>query len=101
MTDAIKITDMEFHLLNLWARCEMNQINGARPDSAVDVNTYIWADERAADMKISARAVGGIMTSLSEKGLVHYCIESDKDESGVMFSEAGYDAWAAEEARRA
>lgn len=91
------LTDKEFELLNLWAYCEMNQINGARPETADDVHTYTWADERAAEMGISEKAVGGIMSSLLEKGLIG-CTTDEGDDNGVWFTEAGYEAWNAREA---
>jgi hypothetical protein len=91
------ITDLEMKLMNNIARCEMNQINGAVPESAHDVNTYIWPDERSADLGISEQAFGGVMTSLQRKGLIWVCIDShDLDDSGMGFEAAGFDAWNAD-----
>lgn len=90
------MTNLEIKLMNLMARCEMNQINGGVPECANDVNTYIWPEERAADMGISENAVGGVMTSLQAKGYIWVCIEkTDPDDSGFGFTEAGFAAWAA------
>jgi len=95
MTNPIaKMTDLEINLMNLIARCEMNQINGGVPESADDVNTYIWADERAAEMSITAKAVGGVMSSLQTKGLIWVCIDrADPDDSGMGFTDAGFASW--------
>jgi hypothetical protein len=85
------MTDLQMQFMNLIARCEMNQINGAVPHCADDVNTYLWADERASAMGISEKAVGGVITSLQTAGLIGIYI--DKDDSGVWFTEAGFAAW--------
>ena len=92
------MTNLEINLMNLIARCEMNQINGGVPESADDVNTYIWADERGAEMGISEKAVGGVMSSLQAKGLIWVCIDrADPDDSGMGFTEAGFAAWSADD----
>lgn len=94
--EATALTALELALMNEYAFCEMNQGNGARPNSAADVWTYLWADIRAANLKISAKAVGGLLTSLSSKGFI--AVEApckDDPDGGVSFTEAGYAAWAA------
>jgi len=94
----IHLTQNEIDLLNSIARCEMNQINGAVPESANDVNTYIWAAERAAELGISEKALGGAMSSLQNKGLIWVCIErSDPGDSGMGLTETGFAAWNADE----
>ena len=90
------LTEKEIRFMNLIARCEMNQINGAVPETANDVNTYTWADERAADMGISEKAVGGIMSSLMEKGFIG-CTTDEGDDNGVWFTDAGFAAWDADD----
>ena len=88
------LTQNEIGLLNSIARCEMNQINGAVPECANEVNTYIWADERAPELGISEKAFGGVMSSLQNKGLIWVCIDrQDPDDSGMGFTEAGFAAW--------
>ena len=88
------MTELEIKFMNIIARCEMNQINGGVPETADDVNTYVWADERAAAMEISEKAVGGVMASLVKKELIGVYVEkSDPDDSGVWFTEAGFAAW--------
>lgn len=68
---------------------EMSQINGAGPESHHDVNTDIWAEEKA---------VGGVMSSLQNKGLIWACIDrQDPDYSGCGFTEADFEAWSADE----
>ena len=92
------LTQNEINLMNSIARCEMNQINGGVPESADDVNTYIWADERARELGISENAVGGVMTSLQQKGCIWVCIDRvDPDDSGMGFTEAGFTTWIADE----
>jgi hypothetical protein len=88
------LTSHEINYLNIIARCEMNQLNGGVPTCADDVNTYVWADERAANMGISEKAIGGVMASLVKKELIGVHIEkSNLDDSGVWFTEAGFAAW--------
>lgn len=94
MTD---LTQNEINYLNSIARCEMNQINGGVPECADDVDTYIWADERAGELKISEKAVGGVMSSLQNKNLIWVCVDRDEPtDSGVGFTEAGFAAWLAD-----
>jgi hypothetical protein len=97
------MTDLEFAALNLFAYCEMNQINGSRPESHKDVHTYLWADQRAAALGITEQAFGGVLTSLQSKGLITVSAPSPDDkDSGVSFTEQGYAAWdAAAKAKKA
>lgn len=88
------LTQNEITLLNSIARCEMNRINGGVPECADDVNTYIWAEERAGELGISEKAVGGVMSSLQNKGLIWVCVDrKDPDDSGIGFTETGFVAW--------
>ncbi len=87
------LTNLEFNYMNEIARCEMNSINGARPECANEVDTYIWADERAANLGISEKALGGVMSSLIQKGLISCSWEENPADSGVSFTEAGYKVW--------
>jgi len=86
------MTNLEIKLMNLFARCEMNSINGAVPQSADDVNTYTWADERAAELGITEKGVGGVMSSLMAKGFIG-CTTDEGDDNGVWFTDAGFAAW--------
>jgi hypothetical protein len=80
--------------MNIIARCHWNQINGAVPTCADDVDTYTWADERASDLGVSEKALGGIMSSLAKKGLIcAYKDSENPDASSVCFTEAGFAAW--------
>jgi hypothetical protein len=87
------LTDLEGLYLDLIAHCEMNSGNGATPEAADDVNTYTWADQRARDLGITEKGVGGVMSSLTQKGLIWSTDEGD--DSGVGFTEAGFEAWKA------
>lgn len=98
---ATALTALEFQLMDLYAHCEMTATNGATPESAKDVWTYLWADVRAKDMGIDAKAVGGLLTSLASKGfaVVNKPSKGDKD-GGFAFTDEGFAAWsAAREAR--
>jgi len=94
LTTALEITmtNLEIKFMNIIARCEMNQINGAVPESAHDVNTYTWADERAADMGISEKALGGVIASLIQKDFIA-CTTGEGDDNGTCFLDAGFEAW--------
>lgn len=101
------LTELEAKLLNIIAHCEMNPSNGADPESASDVNTYLWAEDRATAMGISLNAVGGVLSSLSNKGLIEMDAPTVKmsaspaeqrmaghDPDGRLgFTEAGFEAW--------
>lgn len=85
----IKITNLEALYLDLIAHCEMNPTNGATPDCAGDVNTFVWAKERASDMGISEKALGGVMASLIKKGFI-WVTDEGPDGSGVGFTDKGF-----------
>lgn len=98
METEMSMTDLEMKLMNEFARCEMNEINGAVPESASDVFTHLWADERAAALGISEQAVGGLLTSLAKKG---FCVVLKQNryepDGGFEFTEAGFEAWNADD----
>lgn len=104
------LTNLEAALLTEIALCEMNSSNGAEPDQASDVHTYLWADERASNLGISEQAVGGVLTSLQTKGLIGVIAPNckpnandrdgrrigDRDPDGaVWFTDAGFAAYKA------
>ena len=89
------MTSLEIKLMNSIARCEMNQINGAVPECADEVNTYTWAYKRAAEIGTTEKGVGGVMASLIEKGFIG-CSTGEGDDNGVWFTEAGFAAWNAD-----
>lgn len=89
-----QLTELEFQLMDLYAHCEMTQLNGATPTQYKDVNTYLWADERAAALEISEQAVGGLLTSLQNKGFIGVVKPTRQDKDGSFwFTETGFDAW--------
>lgn len=97
------LTDLEFRALELFAHCEMNTTNGATPTSHHDVYTYLWADERAANLGISGQAMGGVLTSLGAKGLALIEKPAPKKgdpDGGFHLTEAGFEAWMAERKAR-
>lgn len=93
------LTPLQFQLMDLVAHSEYNAGNGATPESASDVNVWFWADELASSMGISEKAVGGVVTSLTEAGFVEVDIVTaaqrrQGDESSIWFTDAGFAAWA-------
>ena len=61
---------------------------------------WFWAEDMARSIGISAKAVGGVVTSLQEKGLVKVYIASARerrmgDESTIGMTEAGIEAYIA------
>jgi hypothetical protein len=89
------LTEFEYHVLNEIAHHEMNSINGATPECADDVSTYCWADDFASD-KMTVNQCKGVLSSLKKKGLINiYFIEmyEGREESGVDFTEEGFNAW--------
>jgi len=88
------LTKLEREYMDLIAYCEMNTSNGSRPESYIEVNTYNWADERAAELGISEKALGGVMASLAQKGLIDsYPAGRDDPDGGVWFTEEGFKVW--------
>jgi len=102
------LTNLEAQLLNDIAYDEMTASNGARPESANEASAYLWADERAARLGISEKAVGGVLTSLQKKGLIGVtapnCKHNEEERNGtrranrdpdgaVWFTDAGYEAF--------
>lgn len=89
------LTQLQYLFMDAVAHCEMNQGNGATPECADEVNTYLWADERAAKLKITRQAVGGVITSLTEAGMIGVRTADKKDKDGAAwFTEEGFEAWA-------
>ncbi len=104
MTNAL--TALQLSLMNLLAHSEYNSNNGATPTCSSDVNTWLFASEYAAEMSISEKAVGGVITSLTEAGMIGVNIVTAKqrktgDESGIWFTDAGFDAWLAAQPKKA
>jgi DNA-binding MarR family transcriptional regulator len=63
-------------------------------------DVWFWAADMAADLNITAKAVGGVVTSLQEKGLVRVNIVTAAerrlgDESTIGMTEAGEAAYVA------
>ncbi len=61
---------------------------------------WFWAKEMAAEIGISAMALGGVVSSLQEKGMVHVYIADARarkmgDDSTINMSAAGVDAYIA------
>ncbi len=61
---------------------------------------WFWAADMAADIGISAKALGGVVTSLQEKGFVRVNIVTAAerrrgDESTICMTEAGMNAYVA------
>lgn len=103
-----KLTDLEYRLMDVFAHCEMNESNGLTPKSADEVRTYLWADARAIELEISEQAVGGLLTSLQNKGFIGIVAPNCKfnaderggsrggnrdPDGGFWFTEEGFAAW--------
>jgi DNA-binding MarR family transcriptional regulator len=61
---------------------------------------WFWAGDMAADLGITAKAVGGVVTSLQEKGFVHVYIATARErrmgeDSTINMTEAGIKAYVA------
>ena len=84
-------TKLEAAALNHYACHEMNPNNGASPDCAQDVSTYVWADDLAADIGVTVSQAKGVLGSLAAKGLV--AISGQGDDAGICFTEAGFETW--------
>ncbi len=96
------LTNLQFGVLNEMAHSEFTQDNGSTPDTAVSVNVWFWPDEMAKELGITEHALGGVVASLVNAGLVEVHIVSKKDkkryndESTIAFTQAGFDAWQAD-----
>lgn len=82
------VTTLEANLLREYALDQMNPSGGSEPECSGDVSCYVWADERAGALGISAKGVGGVLSSLTQKGLA--AVFSDDPDDGFCFTEAGY-----------
>jgi len=91
----MKLTDLEFNLMTTIAHNEMNTTNGATPKVYTDVNCYLWVDEFASELGVPMNVVKGALGSLTTKGAIWIINEPKREDDGVGFTEAGFDAWAA------
>ena len=89
-----EITKLEADFLEIIAMNEMNESNGSYPESADEVNCYLWLDEYCVDMGISINAIKGVLTSCKKKGWVRTVDEGSED-AGISFTEEGYNAFVA------
>ena len=88
------LTDLQFAVMDNIAHDLFNPTNGADPESASDVHCYLWAEERARDLGLSAQQVGGLLTGLDTAGLLWMQKPSKGDpDGGCGFTEAGFEAW--------
>jgi heme-degrading monooxygenase HmoA len=90
---------MQYALMNRIAHDQYNTTNGATPTKHTDVNCWLFADEFAADLGLTEKQVGGLLTTLQEAGLIEMHIDKKKttknhtNESSVWFTEEGFQAW--------
>jgi hypothetical protein len=98
--DPTALTDFEFRYLDLIAYDEMTAVNGGEPETYSDVHVYNWSDERAADLGISEQALGGIMSSLIQKGLIVVNEPDNRYDSTVSMTRVGFAAWRKSKIRR-
>lgn len=89
----VSVTELEAKALTHYAYDEMNQNNGAQPESADDVDCYLWVDQLAAALDIKISAAKGVVGSLTAKGLISIIQEDDPNDTGICFTEEGFNAW--------
>lgn len=92
-----KLTALQYAMMDRIAHDEMNPTNGATPTRCSDVGCYLWVDEFAADLGITGKQAGGVLTSLETAGMIvmHKVkkVRGQADESTVDFTKAGFAAW--------
>lgn len=86
------LTDLEVKVLA--------EIDGSDYGEWLHDLVWFWADDMARSIGISAKAVGGVVTSLQEKGMVRVHIASARerkmgDESTIGMTAAGIEAYIA------
>lgn len=91
--EAAELTDLQYRLLDAIAHSQWSPVNCATPTSKLETGTWYYADVFAGDIGISEQAVGGVTTSLTERGLIVVHIEADPKESVVDFTDEGFAAW--------
>lgn len=95
------LTELQYKALDHYAHCEMSPANGATPEELNQTGTYLWADEAADALGVSPQAMGGVLTSLANEDLVQVQAGDKDDPDGLFnFTQAGFDAWLVERARR-
>ena len=95
---AITVTEMEQALMTWVAINEMNTNNGAVPEHWSEAYAYLWADEMASAIGTSEKGVGGLMTSLKEKGLITFRTATKAEEregeyGEISLTEKGFVVW--------
>ena len=94
----MRLTHLQYRVMNHIAHHEMNSSNGATPETHSDVNTWLWADEWASDLGLTGQQIGGVLASLENAGYigmdkVRKTRHMQADESSCWFTEAGFAAW--------
>jgi hypothetical protein len=92
----ITFTDLEYRMMDTIAHSEYTQDNGATPTDYKSVNVWLWADEFGRAIGISAKAAGGVLSSLDQKGAIGMDVSGKKKDNAVWFTEAGFAAWKAD-----
>lgn len=108
-TSPATLTPLQFAVMDAIAHQEHNPSNGHTPtDFASECpNCWFWAKELASECALSEQQLGGVITSLTEAGLIGVDIVSKAqhnktgDDSSVWFTQAGWDAWIAARAFQA
>lgn len=91
--EAVVLTDLEYAMMETIAHAEHNPTNGATPEKREDVNTWLWADEFGKAIGIGEKAAGGVLSSLSQKGLIEMDVSGKKADHSVWFTDAGFTTW--------
>jgi len=95
----MRLTNLQYNVMNHIAHHEYNPNNGATPEHHSDVNTWFWADDWARELNLTGQQIGGVLASLENAG---YLIidkqpkrRNEPDDSTCWFTEAGFAAWKA------
>lgn len=96
------LTTLQYQLLNLIAHSEYSQFNGHAPTEFVDKDwVWFWPDELAKSMGISGQALGGVLSSLTEAGLLELNLltaaykKKHSDDDSACLTLKGWEEWVA------
>ena len=87
----VRLTIAESEMLEAYAFCEMNSLNGGDLEYAKhahELGTYVWLDDRPP-FGMSVAQKKGVLSSLVKKGLV--CVQIIKGEDDCLdFTDLGF-----------
>ena len=98
-TTLTQVTEMEAAVMQGIAQNEYNLANYGKPGDASWTMTYTWT---LADglyilnegMKMpKGKSLSGVISSLTQKGLVKSCKEGPKEDHWVVLTDKGFEIW--------